>query len=265
MSEWTLGGADFGWPVALILVVLALLIRTSITVGLVFLWVKHSRFARHHRVYRLAYSREQILSETKAGVLVIMTDGTIVFFSLMFGIISLQANPGPAITAVSFLTAFIWAEVWFYATHRVLHGRRFYWIHRQHHVAKVANPITAISFSVIERFIFVGGFIGFLGLVSLFIPLSRPGILSFAVIAYIANVLGHSNVEFVPAWIAKSRLGGVFYTPSFHSMHHARYHGHYGLYTTVLDRWFNTYFQDYPEVYDRAVAGAGLERLNETL
>jgi sterol desaturase/sphingolipid hydroxylase (fatty acid hydroxylase superfamily) len=129
----------------------------------------------------------------------------------------------------------------------------------------VANPITAISFSIIERVIFIGGVIGFLGLVSLLVPLSRPGILSFAVFAYIANVLGHSNVEFVPARFAKSRLGGLFYTPSFHSMHHARYHGHYGLFTTVLDRWFNTYFEDYPAVYDRAVAGEGLERLNETL
>ena len=264
MVEWKLGGVEFGWPVAMVVVILALFLRSSIVIGLAYMWVRYSKFARRHRVYRLPYRRRQIAREIRAGVLVILTDATVVFFSLLYGVITLQTNPGPAITAFSFLVAFLWAEVWFYAIHRAFHDRRFYWIHRQHHVAKVADPVTAISFSVIERLIFIGGLVGFLGLLSLLVPLSRPGILSFGVVAYVANVLGHLNVEIVPAWFAKSRIGGMFYTPSYHSMHHARYHGHYGLYTTVLDRWLNTYFEDYPAIYDRARAGEGLEQLNET-
>jgi sterol desaturase/sphingolipid hydroxylase (fatty acid hydroxylase superfamily) len=166
MGEWNFGGTNFGWPTALLLVMVALFARSFTIIGLASLWVKFSRFAQRHRVYRLAIRRKQVLSEIRAGVLVIVTDGTIVFFSLMFGIVTLQTNPGPAITAFSFLTAFLWAEIWFYAIHRALHNRRLYWIHRQHHVAKVSNPLTAISFSVIERLIFVGGLVGFLGLVS---------------------------------------------------------------------------------------------------
>jgi len=189
----------------------------------------------------------------------------IVFFTLMLGIIQLAANPGWPLIIFSFLAAFLLAEVWFYASHRLLHDRRLYWIHRQHHVAKVTDPVTALSFSVLERAIFVTGLIGLLVLVSLLVPLARPGILGYAFLAYIANVIGHSNVEIVPRWIVKSRLGGLFYTPSYHSMHHARFHGHYGLYTTVLDRVFGTYFKDYPAVYERAAAGNGLTRLNETI
>lgn len=265
MGEWTFGDTVFGWPVALLLLILVFFLRSTIVIGLAYLWIRFSRFARRHRVYRAAFAGGQILSEVKAGALVVLTDSTIVFFSLMSGIVSLQADPGAAITAFSFLIAFVWAEIWFYVTHRAMHHRRLYWIHRQHHVAKVASPVTAISFSIIERSIFIGGIVIFLGLVSQHVPLSRPGILGFAVFGYLANVVGHLNVEIVPIRFAKSWLGRIFFTPSFHSMHHARYRGHYGLYTTVLDRWFNSYFEDYPAVYDRAASGEGLERLNETL
>jgi hypothetical protein len=102
MGEWTLGGANLGWPVTFALVILALFIRSTITVGSAFLWVRYSRFAQLHRIYRLAYPKEQILSEIKAGVLVVLTDGTLVFLSLMFGIISLQKDPGPTTTALRF-------------------------------------------------------------------------------------------------------------------------------------------------------------------
>jgi sterol desaturase/sphingolipid hydroxylase (fatty acid hydroxylase superfamily) len=51
----------------------------------------------------------------------------------------------------------------------------------------------------------------------------------------------------------------------FHARHHARYQGHYGLFTVVLDRWFGTAFQDYPRVHALAREGQGLVRLGERL
>src|SRR5690606_5712092 len=42
---------------------------------------------------------------------------------------------------------------------------------------------------------------------------------------------------------------------TFHAMHHARYTGHYGLFTTVLDRVLGTAWDDTPEVQARAARG----------
>src|SRR2546427_5937141 len=47
------------------------------------------------------------------------------------------------------------------------------------------------------------------------------------------------------------------------SMHHARYTGHYGLFTTMLDRALGTYWDDYPEVHARAARGEGLHQRSE--
>ena len=40
-------------------------------------------------------------------------------------------------------------------------------------------------------------------------------------------------------------------TTTYHSLHHSRYTGNYGLGTRVLDRIFGTEWEDYERLYDR--------------
>ncbi|CAM3299569.1 sterol desaturase family protein [Corallococcus soli] len=92
-----------------------------------------------------------------------------------------------------------------------------------------------------------------------------PGFLAYMLTNYALNAVGHGNTEWLPKRFVTSWVGRVFFTPTFHAMHHARYQGHYGLYTVLLDRWFGTTFEDYPQVHARARDGEGLTRMGERL
>jgi sterol desaturase/sphingolipid hydroxylase (fatty acid hydroxylase superfamily) len=43
----------------------------------------------------------------------------------------------------------------------------------------------------------------------------------------------------------------VLTSTTYHSLHHSRYVGNFGLGTRLLDRIFNTEWDDYEPVYDR--------------
>jgi hypothetical protein len=48
-------------------------------------------------------------------------------------------------------------------------------------------------------------------------------------------------------------------------MHHARYNGHFGLFTQVLDRVCHTVWRDYEKVQERAAHGQGLDTFHKQL
>lgn len=254
---------SMGWAITFAIVLASMTIRSLIVVGAAFAWYNASSFAQRRRVYRLAYAEGQIGSELQSAVTVIAFDALLFSTVRHFGLIRYAPEPGLTTFAGTFLLVFLITEVWFYVTHRAMHHKRLFWIHRQHHTAKVTDPLTSLSFSVLERAILIGGILCFAGAVSLVLPLSMTGLIAAGLSNYVLNVLGHSNVEFIPERIATSRIGRLFITPSYHAMHHARFRGHYGLFTTVLDSWFSTRFEDYEQVYARARAGQGLDRLGE--
>jgi sterol desaturase/sphingolipid hydroxylase (fatty acid hydroxylase superfamily) len=46
-------------------------------------------------------------------------------------------------------------------------------------------------------------------------------------------------------------LGQFLTTTTYHSLHHSRYTGNYGLGTRFMDRLFDTEWEDYEPLYDR--------------
>ena len=74
------------------------------------------------------------------------------------------------------------------------------------------------------------------------------------------NVLGHSNLEVFPARFTQSPWGRWLITPTYHALHHARYRGHYGLFTQCLDRAFETVWPDYERVQQRAASARDSRR-----
>jgi len=247
------------------IVLTAMTVRSAILVAAAFAWSHASGFAQRRKIYRLAYAEGQIGSELQAAITVVAFDASVFTTIRHLELVEHAETTTLSAFLLTFALIFVWTEIWFYASHRLLHTPRFYWIHRQHHTAKVTEPLTSMSFSLIERAILIGGILGFAIGVSQVYPLAIGGLIASGLVNYTLNVLGHSNVEFMPERFVKSRVGRWFITPSYHAMHHARFRGHYGLFTTVLDRVFGTVYPDFEDVYDRARSGVGLGRLGERL
>jgi len=119
----------------------------------------------------------------------------------------------------------------------------------------VCSPLTSMSFSLAERGVLVAG-LGLFVLAAL--GLGRPsmaGLLGYALINQVLNLVGHSNVELSPrGW------SGWLVTPTFHALHHSRRRSHFGLFTTVFDRAFGSVEPDYAQAQVATASGRPLNR-----
>jgi Delta7-sterol 5-desaturase len=171
-------------------------------------------------------------------------------------------NTSVASFFVSALATFVWAEIWHYASHRAFHLKALHWIHAEHHKSHLNSPLTAISFSFSEKLIFDLGILGLLAVIDLAYSLSFYGIAAWYIGYLIVNSFAHANFELRPKDYNRL-LGKVMTSTTYHSLHHSRYTGNYGLGTRVLDRMFKTEWEDYERLYDRISHERPLTRLRE--
>jgi lathosterol oxidase len=159
--------------------------------------------------------------------------------------------------------SFVWAEVWHYTSHRAMHLKPLHWIHAEHHKSHINSPLTAISFSFWEKLFFDVGYLGVLALLDGVIGLNFYGIAAWFVGYLIVNSFGHANFEFRPEDY-NSAVGRLLTTTVYHSLHHSRYMGNYGLATRTLDQFFGTEWEDYERLYTRITkSGPPLAGLRE--
>lgn len=151
---------------------------------------------------------------------------------------------------LSALATTLWAEVWHYASHRAMHLKGLHWIHREHHKSHLNTPYTAISFSFTEKLVFDLGLLAPLALLDTIWPVNFFGIAAWYVGYLIINSFSHANFELKSPGYNRL-LGRILTTTTYHSLHHSRYTGNYGLGTRVLDRLFGTEWEDYERLYDR--------------
>jgi lathosterol oxidase len=150
----------------------------------------------------------------------------------------------------SVIGTFLWAEVWHYASHRAFHLKPLHWIHVEHHRSALNSPFTAVSFSLYEKLIFDVGLLGLLAGVDRFASMNFFGIAAWYIGYLIINSFSHANFELKSVGFNLS-LGKVITSATYHSLHHSRYTGNYGLATRVLDQLFGTEWGDYEALYDR--------------
>jgi len=223
-----------------------------------------THFARRRRVYRLPFDAGQLRRELLAGVFVVTFDPVMMAVReagepVRFGEVTLVSS------MVTFAVFFVVNEAWFYASHRALHSPWLYFLHAQHHTARVTSPLSTVSFSLAEHVLTLLP-VMLVGLwLHRFMPLSPVGLGAFLLVNTAGNLLGHLNVELFPPGFARTPLGQVLFSSTFHAQHHARYRGHYGLYTRVLDRLCGTEFADYPALQTAAAEGRGLDSLGAHL
>jgi len=227
-----------------------------------FIYLYKSKKVR--RVYNVAVEQDQLKEELNNSYLTSPLHSVLIWLALYSGF--LKDRPTTLLNfAYTFAITFVWTEIWHYFSHRLMHHKSLLWIHREHHKSKVTNPMSSISFSFLEKFIFSVGIISVIAALSSIIPISIYGIIAYYLFYFVTNALGHSNIEIRKPGYAQTWIGRIINTPAYHAMHHARYVKNYGLITSTLDRLFNTMWEDYDKVQSRAADSQPLQKLSERL
>lgn len=229
-------------------------IRSILFMGVPILWSQTSQWAQARQVIRhKLMSARQYMKQLIYGLFIIALDASVSVVLFKNDILHITKTQNLLHFLTVFILLFIWTEIYFYYSHRLLHHPKLFWIHKTHHQQVALSPLTSLSFSVIERFVLLGGIIVLPAFLSQWFPFSVEAYAGYFFLNYFLNVFGHLNVEVIHPKLAQSKIGRLFLTPTYHGLHHLRYRGHYGLFTTVLDRWHNTYFNDYPEVHLKTI------------
>jgi sterol desaturase/sphingolipid hydroxylase (fatty acid hydroxylase superfamily) len=209
-------------------------------------------------IYDMPIGREQIRRELRNSIHAPLHTVILAGFLLLGCFQNVSVG---SFFATALFTA-IWAEIWHYASHRAFHLKPFHWIHVEHHRSHLNSWLTAISFSFTEKLVFDLGLLGVLAVVDRFVSLNFFGIAGWYIGYLVINSFSHANFEFRPKGYNRV-MGKVLTTTTYHSLHHSRYTGNYGLGTRVLDRIFGTEWEDYERLYDRISAETPLTRLRE--
>ncbi len=238
------------------------LIRSSIAATIGFWFIRKNRKGNDRRIYKIEYPEGQLKQELLTDLKVIpfyslLVSGAYFLNLIHFSESSFIGNVG------TFAVIFIWNEIWFYGLHRLLHTKKFMFIHKTHHRARVASPFSIACFSLLEQSSHVFFALILPIAISSWFPITFVGLGFYSFFQITVNLLGHMNIEIYPPWFANSSIGKWVTTPTFHILHHGRSKGHYGLLTTIPDRIFGTYFHDYTAVQRDAALGKGLTRLSE--
>jgi sterol desaturase/sphingolipid hydroxylase (fatty acid hydroxylase superfamily) len=152
----------------------------------------------------------------------------------------------PLQLGATFLGLLLLNDLWFYGFHRLLHTPwAFKHIHSVHHRSVEVTPFSSYSFHPIEGLL-LGGWIY---PVAVLVPIYLPLLGALQGIGLLNNVMSHLGYELWPKWLL--RVPGLRWLNSatFHSMHHTRVNGNYGLMLRVWDRLLGTSLPGYDEVF----------------
>lgn len=184
---------------------------------------------------------------------------TIASFTLLLGSHAVRfAEPTWGNGALTFVVLNFAFQAYFYGLHRTLHHPRLLRFHRWHHVSRVTTPLSGQSTSLGEALGWMGGYALLPLALSWVMPFSATGFAVYMSYNVIGNIVGHANVEVVPAEKGlrqRSLFAGVF---TYHALHHLRYTGNYGFASAWMDRALGTEWPDWMTLHARVAGGESL-------
>lgn len=196
--------------------------------------------------------------------------GNLVFVALTSASFTLALGSGAArytdpswlAGITTFMLLMFGFQCYYYFLHRLLHTRRWVHFHRWHHMSRVTTPLSAQSISWFETLGWAVGYCLLPLLISRVVPISIEGWAAYMFINVLGNVIGHANVELMPKVPNITHVAWAANPSVYHALHHARWQGHYGFQSAVMDRMFGTEFRDWPELHRRVSAREPLPALN---
>lgn len=225
--------------------------RALVLAGGSSLWIRFSKWAQRHRIIVKNMDGRTLAKGMLTALWVLALDVALGLTLLHTGVFQFLTEFSAVEFILAYAAMFVWVEVYFYYSHRLLHHPKLFWLHRQHHQEMPLNPWTSLSFSFGERVIVLFGAVLIPAVMTNFFPIPAVAILAYFFTNYVLNVFGHLNVEVVSNRWVRSWWGTWLLTPTYHALHHLRYRGHYGLFTPFLDKWHGSYYKDYPEVHQQ--------------
>ena len=126
--------------------------------------------------------------------------------------------------------SYLWIDLSAYVIHRMLHARRFYWLHKWHHRYTVPTAHAAFAAHPVDFLVFQ--VVGLVGAFTLFAPSPLAFLLVAVPVAY------HNQVEHCGI-----RLDGEMPwtpTPQFHDDHHSKFTCNFGFEMVLWDWAFGT-------------------------
>jgi Delta7-sterol 5-desaturase len=137
-------------------------------------------------------------------------------------------------------------DAWFYWVHRILHHPRIYkYVHAEHHRSMVVNPLTSFSFHWLEPILLTLWIIP----VTLLVPVYAPVLGIIQIYGLYDNIKSHLGYELFPRWFNRSPLR-MLTSSTYHTLHHTRFKGNYGLHFRIWDRLMGTELPQYEASYD---------------
>lgn len=234
-----------GFLEIIVLVVVALLGHVMALTW--FLAERHGLAVCRRTIYDLSIPEDQLRREFKNSL------HTPMHAAFLLGLLYLDFfnDTGYLAFAVSFVGTAVWAEIWHYVSHRLFHLKSLLWIHREHHKSRLNSPLTAISFSFTEKFVFNLGILGLMATIDRFVySLNFFGVAGWYIGYLFINSFSHANFEMKSkGYLAFT--GKLITSTTYHALHHSRYINNFGLGTRVLDRLFGTEWPDYEPVFER--------------
>ena len=249
-----------GWTLRFALLLVLLNATTAVFVGVGFLL---DRVLANRRIFAIALQPGQCARELRNTLMFQFTAA--LALAGFTGTDLMRWTPGWTAGLTTFFLCWLGFEIYYYAAHRAMHLRGlFRLLHREHHKSNINTPLTAFSMSIPESLVWILGYV--------FVPLtmkllgfevSLAGWLAYLAYNYWGNILGHVNVELLPASVGKRAHSWLLHAITFHALHHARYTGHYGFGTTFMDRWLASEWPDWPALHAKVLGGEALVQLKQ--
>ncbi|KAI3887725.1 hypothetical protein MKW92_053032 [Papaver armeniacum] len=134
-------------------------------------------------------------------------------------------------------------EFLYYWLHRSLHHHFLYSRYHSHHHSSIATePITSVIHPFGEHLMYFLLFTIPLLTMHLTGTASIVGFAGYITYIDFMNNMGHCNFEFVPSSLFTTFpfLKYIFYTPSYHSLHHTQFRTNYALFMPMYDYIYST-------------------------
>lgn len=250
-------GLDLLGQVAAVFACLGTLTAASIALGFA---AERSAYGRRRRIWDLPLADGQYRWEGWANVRFVLIATPLFALALTTGAIRLGETT-PASFAATLGASWLFFEVYYYGLHRALHAKALLRFHRLHHRSQVTTPLSGLSMSTVETLGWMVGYLLPLILLSRWLAVSLDAFAAYLIYHWGGNILGHINAELMPRAVARGLLSYAAHPFTYHSLHHARWTGHFGLYSTFMDRAFGTEWKDWPALHEQVMTAGPMTSL----